>query len=136
MDIELTDGKSFDIFEQIEVKCPVIFVTAYDEYAIKAFKVNSIDYLLKPVKQEELAGSIEKLRQIKQQYTQECPGLNIQSLLQEFQKQTSYQERFLIKQADRLLPVETADIAYFQTRIRTIIIHTFDGKEYLIDHDA
>ncbi len=133
MDIELTDGKSFDIFEQMDVKCPVIFVTAYNEYAIRAFKVNSIDYLLKPVKQEELAGSIEKLRQIKQQYATGVPGLNIQALMQEFQKQTNYRERFLIKKADRLLPVETADIAYIQTQEKNNFIHTFGGNAYLID---
>jgi two-component system, LytTR family, response regulator LytT len=133
MDIELTDGKSFDIFEQTTVKCPVIFVTAYDEYAIRAFKVNSIDYLLKPVKQEELTASIDKLKQLQQQYNQGSSGLNIQSLLQAFEKQTNYRERFLIKQADRLLPVETADIAYFQTREKINYIHTFDNKEYAID---
>jgi two-component system LytT family response regulator len=133
MDIELTDGKSFDIFEQVEVKSPVIFVTAYDEYAIKAFKVNSVDYLLKPVKQEELEASIEKLRAIRQQYAERTPDLNIQSLLQEFQKQGSYKERFLIKQADRLLPVEASDIAYFQTKDKNNYIHTFGDKEYIID---
>jgi two-component system, LytTR family, response regulator LytT len=134
MDIELTDGKSFEVFEQVDVKSPVIFVTAYDEYAIKAFKVNSIDYLLKPVKQEELVASIEKLRTIKQQYAQGDPGLTIQSLLKEFQKQGSYKDRFLIKQADRLFPVEAMDIAFFQTRDKNNYIHTFDDKEYITDH--
>ena len=133
MDIELTDGKSFDIFDQMEVTCPVIFVTAYNEYAIRAFKVNSIDYLLKPVKQEELAGSIEKLRQIKQHYTAGIPAINLQSLLQAFQQQTSYRDRFLIKQADRLLPVEVTDIAYFQAKEKINSIHTFDGKTFMID---
>ena len=133
MDIELTDGKSFDVFEQIEVKCPVIFVTAYDEYAIKAFRVNSIDYLLKPVKQEELERSMDKLRSLKQQFSKEAPGLNIQSLLHEFQKQTSYKVRFLIKQADRMLPIEAFDIAYFQTKDKQNYIHTFDDKEYVTD---
>ncbi|HQW26907.1 MAG TPA: LytTR family DNA-binding domain-containing protein [Saprospiraceae bacterium] len=133
MDIELTDGKSFDIFEQITVKCPVIFVTAYDEYAIKAFKVNSIDYLLKPIKLEELARSMDKLRQLQQQYTQGSGGLNIQSLLQAFEKHASYRERFLIKQADRLLPIETTDIAYFQTSEKVNYIHTFDNNTYAID---
>ena len=133
MDIELTDGKSFDVFEQVEVKCPVIFVTAYDEYAIKAFRVNSIDYLLKPVKQEELERGIDKLRSLKQQFSKEASGLNIQSLLHEFQKQSSYKERFLIKQADRMLPIETFDIAYFQTKDKHNYIHTFDDKEYVTD---
>jgi two-component system LytT family response regulator len=133
MDIELMDGKSFDIFDQTAVKCPVIFITAYNEYAIRAFKVNSIDYLLKPVKMEELSASIDKLRQIQQQYSKADTGINIQSLLQEFQKQTNYRERFLIKQADRLLPVETADIAYIQAGEKNNALHTFDGKEYPID---
>ena len=133
MDIELTDGNSFDIFDQVEVKCPVIFITAYNEYAIKAFKVNSIDYLLKPVKQEELTTSIEKLRQIKQQYSAGMPALNIQSLLHEFQKQNSYRERFLIKQADRLIPIETGDVAFFCTQEKSNFIHTYDGKVFPID---
>jgi len=133
MDIELTDGKSFEIFEQIDVKSPVIFVTAYDEYAIKAFKVNSIDYLLKPVKQEELERSIDKLRSLKQQFSKEAPALNIQSLLHEFQRQGSYKERFLIKEADKMLPLEVADIAYFQTRDKNNFIHTIEDKAYIID---
>ena len=133
MDIELADGQSFEIFNLIEVKSPVIFTTSYDEYALKAFKVNSIDYLLKPVKQEELTASIEKLRQIKQQYSSEMPALNIQSLLKEFQKQNSYRERFLIKQADRLIPIETGDIAFFCTQEKINFIHTYDSKVYPAD---
>ena len=133
MDIELTDGKSFDIFEKTDVKSPVIFVTAYDEYAIKAFKVNSIDYLLKPVKQEELSRSIEKFKQLRHGFSQGAEFMNIQSLLQELQKQTGVKERFLIRQGDRLIPVETIDIAYFQTKDKTNFIHTFDKKEYAVD---
>ena len=133
MDIELTDGKSFEIFEQVDVKSPVIFVTAYDEYAIKAFKVNSIDYLLKPVKQEELERSMDKLRSLKQQFSKESPGVNIQSLLQEFQRQSHYKERFLIKQADKMVPVDVAEIAYFQTRDKNNFIHTIEGIAYITD---
>lgn len=133
MDIELTDGKSFDIFEKADVKSPVIFVTAYDEYAIKAFKVNSIDYLLKPVKQEELSRSIEKFKQFRHGFSQGAEAINIQSLLQEFQKQTGFKQRFLVRQGNRLIPVETADIAYFQTKDKTNFIHTFDKKEYVVD---
>ena len=110
-----------------------VHTMAYDEYAIKAFKVNSIDYLLKPIKLEELARSMDKLRQLQQQYTQGSGGLNIQSLLQAFEKHASYRERFLIKQADRLLPIETTDIAYFQTSEKVNYIHTFDNNTYAID---
>lgn len=89
MDIELTDGKSFDIFDQFRITCPVIFVTAYDEYAIRAFKVNSIDYLLKPVKQEELVRSIDKLKQLRQQTNQNPQESHLKALLESFQKQTT-----------------------------------------------
>jgi len=133
MDIELSDGKSFDIFEQMDVRCPVIFITAYDEYAIRAFKVNSIDYLLKPVKQEELNRSIEKFRQIHQPAQREKQGPDIQALLKEFIKQSGYKERFLIRQGDRLLPVDTQNIAYFQTKDKINFIHTIDDQEYPID---
>jgi len=133
MDIELTDGKSFDIFEKTEVKCPVIFVTAYDEYAIRAFKVNSIDYLLKPVKQEELIRSIEKFRQWQRHVKKEVPNLNLEAVLQELQNRPGFKERFLVKQGDRLIPIEASDIGYFQTKDKNNFIHTFDNKEYQID---
>ena len=133
MDIELTDGKSFDIFEQVEVRSPVIFVTAYDEYAIRAFKVNSVDYLLKPVKQEELARSIEKFKSIIKPETGKN-NLDIQTLRQAFRTQAGYKDRFLIKQADQLLPIDIKDIAYFRTKDKQNLIHTFDNKAYPIEH--
>src|SRR5215212_11344547 len=71
MDIELADGQSFEIFNQVKVQSPVIFITSYDEYALKAFKVNSIDYLLKPVQKEDLQTALEKYRQMKKMYTSE-----------------------------------------------------------------
>ena len=124
MDIELGDGKSFDIFEKVQINCPVIFITAYDEYAIRAFRVNSIDYLLKPVKQQELRRSIEKFRQVKNQYSQKQQDGLIQSLLQELQKQNTVRERFLVKQGDRLIPVEAGEIAYFFTKDKNNFIKT------------
>ena len=75
MDIELADGQSFDIFQQVEISSPVIFTTAYDEYAIKAFKVNSIDYLLKPIKEEDLAAAIQKFKKLNK------PEVDIDALL-------------------------------------------------------
>lgn len=133
MDIELTDGRSFEIFEKTVVACPVIFVTAYDEYAIQAFKVNSIDYLLKPVKREELIRSIDKFRQLHRPVGQEVSNVNLAALLHELQSKPGYKDRFLLKQGDRLIPVETADIAYFQTKDKNNFIHTFDNKEYQIE---
>src|SRR5688572_13626052 len=82
MDIELADGQSFEIFEKVDVKCPVIFTTSYDEYALKAFKVNSVDYLLKPVQKEELHAALEKYRKLKKQYAPEGPSspFNVEKL--------------------------------------------------------
>jgi two-component system LytT family response regulator len=133
LDIELTDGKSFDIFEQIEIRTPVIFVTAYDEYAIRAFKVNSVDYLLKPVKQEELARSIEKFKSLLKP-EMGSGNINLQSLLQAFKTQGGYKDRFLVKQADQLLPIDVMDIAYFRTKDKQNLIYTFDGKTYPVDY--
>lgn len=133
MDIELSDGKSFDIFEKTTVQCPVIFITAYDEYAIRAFKVNSIDYLLKPVKQEELKRSIEKLRQLRQTYSQSKQDTHIQTLLQELQKRTSFRERLLIKQGDKLIPIEINDIAFFFAKDKSNFVRTKEQRDFIID---
>ena len=133
LDIELTDGKSFEIFEQVDIKSPVIFVTAYDEYAIKAFKVNSIDYLLKPVKQEELARSIEKFKSL-HAHESGAGKLNIQSLLEAFQRPSGYKERFLVKQGDKLWPVDVKDIAYFRTKDKQNFIYTFDDQQYPVEY--
>lgn len=131
MDIELTDGKSFDIFDRVPVTSPVIFVTAYDEYAIRAFRVNSVDYLLKPVKQEELARSVEKLRQMQQAFGRST--IDIQSLVQTLQNPARYRERFLVRQGDRMIPVDTQDIAYIQSKDKVNTIYTFRNESYSID---
>ncbi|HEV7349507.1 LytR/AlgR family response regulator transcription factor [Telluribacter sp.] len=82
LDIELVDGQSFEIFSQVEVQCPVIFTTAYDEYAIKAFKINSIDYLLKPIQEKELAQSLQKFRNLKKVFADKQPvQVNFEALL-------------------------------------------------------
>src|SRR6186713_3287408 len=88
MDIELADGQSFEIFNQAKVKSPVIFITSYDEYALKAFKVNSIDYLLKPVQKEDLHAALEKFRQMKKVYAadKEASSISIDALVKELQQ--------------------------------------------------
>src|SRR4030095_7307453 len=89
MDIELADGQSFEIFEKVDVKCPVIFTTSYDEYAVKAFKVNSVDYLLKPIQKEELSAALEKYRNLKKQFapTSHAPTFDVERLVRELQQQ-------------------------------------------------
>ena len=94
MDIELSDGQSFEIFNRVTIQSPVIFTTSYDEYALKAFKVNSVDYLLKPIQKEDLAAALEKLGNLKsiyQQTNQPAPAVSIDSLVKELQQKLQAQ---------------------------------------------
>jgi len=131
MDIELTDGKSFDVFGQFAVSAPVIFITAYDEYAIRAFKVNSVDYLLKPVKADELRQALHKFRQWRATSTEFDAG-RMRALLDEV-RGDRFKERFLVKEGDRLVPVAAGDIAWFRTKDKVNYVHTTDGKAFGID---
>jgi len=132
MDIELADGQSFEIFNQIEVKCPVVFTTAYDEFALKAFKVNSIDYLLKPIEKEELKLALEKFKSIHQNKS------NTESLKQMLeqinQKNNTKKERFLVKLGDRLISVSTKDIAYFNSKDKLTFLVTQNSNKYVVDY--
>lgn len=140
MDIELADGQSFEIFNQIEVKSPVVFTTSYDEYALKAFKVNSIDYLLKPVQKEDLAASLKKYKQMKEVYaenTSNGQGLNIDSLVRELQHKLQpkeYRKRFLVKHAQKLVSVDVEEISYFYSDGRLNFFKTHDNKKYVLDY--
>jgi two-component system, LytTR family, response regulator LytT len=134
MDIELTDGQSFEIFNQVEIKSTVIFTTSYDEYALKAFKVNSIDYLLKPVKKEELKNALDKYKQLKQKFS--TPSLNIETLISELKQQQpkTYRSRFLVKQGQKLVSVETSDIAYFFAEGRLSYFITWSKQKFVVDY--
>lgn len=134
MDIELADGQSFAIFEQVQVSCPVIFTTSYDEYALKAFKVNSIDYLLKPIQQAELKAALQKLDNLR---SSESQALKIEQLVIELQKQAgiqSYRKRFLVKHLQKLLSIEVDTIAYFYSEDRVNFFKTTDDKTYIVDY--
>ncbi|MEL6732668.1 MAG: response regulator, partial [Bacteroidota bacterium] len=110
VDIHLADGNSFTIFEQIQVKTPIIFTTAYDEYAIQAFKLNSIDYLLKPIEKSELAYSLQKFQS--NQTSASAPSVDMQAIWQAIQEQQtappSFQKRFMVSSGDKIksIPVE------------------------------
>src|ERR1700740_229701 len=102
MDIELADGQSFEIFNQATIKSPVIFTTSYDEYALKAFKVNSVDYLLKPIQKEDLEAALNKLKNMKELYKtdQGRPDVSIDNLVKELQQKLQpkeFRKRFLVK---------------------------------------
>ncbi|RCR69729.1 LytR/AlgR family response regulator transcription factor [Larkinella punicea] len=135
MDIQLADGLSFEIFQQVEVKTPVIFTTAYDEYALRAFKVNSVDYLLKPIEQEELVKAIQKFRHQRQSADSQ-PGAseNLVKMLEEFGiKPVTYKSRFLIKQGGRFDVVETSDILYLYADDKVVFLITNQNRKYIVD---
>ncbi|HLP56735.1 MAG TPA: LytTR family DNA-binding domain-containing protein [Fluviicola sp.] len=130
-DIHLADGSSFDIFHKITVEIPVIFTTAFDQYAIKAFRTNSIDYLLKPIDSSELKRSIEKFRNLnRQQHTQ----LIEQLLSNSFQSTKSYKNRFMVKLGENIISVKTDDIDHFISEDGVVLLATKLGKRYPVDY--
>jgi DNA-binding LytR/AlgR family response regulator len=130
-DIELADGQSFEIFEQVQIKSPIIFTTAYDQYAIKAFKLNSIDYLLKPIDPEELEKAISKYKEQSFQ-----PQLNINQLQQLLKPQeTDYKRRFMVKIGEKIQSIPLEEVAYFFSAERTIFMQSKEiGKRYILDY--
>lgn len=134
-DIQLSDGVSFEIFERYEMKCPVIFTTAYDEYAIRAFKVNGIDYLLKPVDTDDLKKAIDKCRNFVE--NQKKLPTNLQELIQVLQNPEQhkkiYKEKFVVSVRNNWLPILTKDIACF-VRDNLNYIYTFSGDKYIVDY--
>jgi DNA-binding LytR/AlgR family response regulator len=132
MDIQLADGLSFQIFEQTTVKCPVIFTTAYDEYALKAFKVNSIDYILKPVDKKELGAAVDKLRSISNTESNTRQLLdNIGQAVQMLMKK--YKTRFVIKVGEHLKTVEVENIRYFFSQDKATFCVTDENRNYILD---
>lgn len=130
MDVQLTDGLSFELFAQVEVKKPVIFTTAFDEFAIDAFKVNSIDYLLKPVTFTDLSKALTKLKSMRAQLTQ---PMIIGDLAAQLGK-SSHKDRFLVRIGNHIHSVPTVDIAYFYAEGRDVYLKRSNGKKYLIEY--
>ena len=114
MDIHLADGSAFEIFEYVAVRCPIIFTTAYDEYALKAFKVNSIAYLLKPISCDDLQAALDKLEELSGRNCLEAPKSDLAVLMRELRRRESYRTHFLIPvKGDRLVPVSVENILFF-----------------------
>ncbi len=126
-DIQLSDGTSFEIFAAAKPKCPVIFTTAYDQYALHAFKLNSIDYLLKPIKQTELAAAIAKFNQRKASV---LPDIN--KLLQSYAAPI-YKQRFVIKYGEHIKTIPIEETMYFYTEDKVNFLTTAEGRRYVID---
>jgi two-component system, LytTR family, response regulator len=127
MDIELSDGLCFQIFEKTPVTCPIIFTTAYDEYWQEAFEYNSIDYLLKPVKQEKLEAALKKYDTLKQYF-----AVNFQQLLQSKQP-AGYKKRFLVKRGTDYISVKTEDIAYFYATHKLVCMIDKKAQKFILD---
>jgi DNA-binding LytR/AlgR family response regulator len=136
MDIRLADGMSFDIFNQAEILKPVVFVTAYNDYALKAFKTNAIDYILKPFDEQEIANALQKYRLLtgRQERAAEPSYVGVEQLLQQLSHITKpYKKSFLVHFREKLIPVETAKMAWFYTSRETVYAHMADGKQYVMD---
>ena len=129
LDIQLGDGSSFELFEEVDVQCPIIFTTAYDQYAIRAFKYNSIDYLLKPIDEDELVRAIGQLEQHQPPITAD----QIKQLMQQSQEQTTYKERFTVKVGEHIKVFKTADIALFYSHDKANYLLLKNGRNYLVD---
>ena len=134
MDIQLSDGISFDIFDQVEINRPIIFTTAFDEYMLKAFKVNSIDYLLKPISREDVQNSLEKYQNLEKSFSSVPTNLDLNELVKSIRlDEKKYKNRFLIKLGDKLIAIETIDIAYFHTHHGIVYLVTHQCRKYLMD---
>jgi len=128
MDIHLADGSAFAILEKVEVTCPVVFTTAYDEYALKAFEVNSIDYLLKPISKKDLKRAMDKYKRLvtgRNQLKRFLTNVDV--------KQKQYRRCFLMPERDKLVPLLVKDIAYIYIDTKTVKLVTFENKSYYMN---
>lgn len=133
-DIKLADGISFEIFEQVETDFPIIFTTAFDEYALRAFKVNSVDYLLKPIVMAELQKALEKYKSI-YQTSQSFKNVNIHKLMEVFQENLTpnYKKNLLINVGNSIRPVSVDNIAYLFIRNELVFCKLFNGEDLVVD---
>jgi two-component system, LytTR family, response regulator LytT len=129
MDIQIADGLSFDIFNQVKVAAPVVFTTAFDQYAVQAFRVNAINYLLKPIDAEELDRTFEKIR------ARDAHFLPIDvALLSQLLRPVQYKDRFLVKTGQHFSFIEIKDVAFFRSSGGLTQAYSFQNKKYFIDH--
>ncbi|MFN8355333.1 MAG: LytTR family DNA-binding domain-containing protein [Spirosomataceae bacterium] len=133
MDIQLSDGISFDLFNYFDIKCPIIFATAYDEYAIKAFKVNGIDYLLKPIDEDDLIRALEKFKALQ---SPQLPSQLIQALTNHpAQNSRTYKERIVVQHRNSTVPINIADVRMFYLD-EVIFLLTADGQKYIASQET
>lgn len=133
MDIHLADGHAFDIFERCSIESPIIFTTAYDEYALKAFKVNSIDYLLKPISERELRDAIEKFSKI-HRHKEDINSKSINSLIRTLNTHNYTTHLLVPKDGDKLIPLVVNDVAFFYIENGIVRATTPDLKSHILSH--
>lgn len=134
MDIELSDGQCFEIFNQVKVTSAVIFTTSYDEFALQAFKVNSIDYLLKPIRKTELMSAFDKYQSLKDRFS--GAEFSIDKLLEQLRPDTkTFRNRFLVKQGQKLVSIDVIEIAYFYSDDRVVFFKTWNNQRYIVDYN-
>ena len=133
-DIQLKDGLSFEIFEQVKVPCPVIFCTAYDQYAVQAFQVNGIDYLLKPIEEKALLRSLSKYESLKATFSL-IDLEELRALQKEYLSESNFKERFLAKAGKKLFHVNRKDIAYIYTANKVVYVVTQAGRKLQLDQN-
>ncbi len=133
MDIQLSDGLSFKIFEKVEVSSPIIFCTAYDQYAIQAFKVNGLDYLLKPVDEEDVLKSLKKLKSWQERVLNQFNLSELGSVFENLKAKPAYKNRFLVKAGQKFSYKNTEDVACFYTSEGIHYLRTFNGRKFQID---
>lgn len=131
LDIQLADGISFEIFKQVKVESFIIFTTAYDEYAIRAFELNSIDYLLKPIDRAKLEQSIKKFKKLKPEKT----NIDIENLIQYIDSQKKdYKSRFLVNAGEKLKSIDTKEVAYFYSSEKFTFLCSQDDRHYALEY--
>ena len=142
LDIHLADGLSFELFEQVSVRCPVIFTTAYDQYALQAFKVNSVDYLLKPIDEAELQAALAKLRERLLVTTPAAPApafdpallVQLVQQMQQTAPATPYKTQFVVRVGEHLKVVPVDQVAYFFSLEKAIFLQTTEGRKFVVDY--
>lgn len=134
LDIQLSDGISFEIFNQININCPVIFVTAYDAYALKAFEVYSLDYLLKPLRKEVLQKSLEKFKMIKFSFSSNDMMIKMQQMMEIYQMGSkTYKSRFAVSKGNALITIKSDEIAYFYIEDKALFLVTLQNNRHIIN---
>lgn len=133
LDVQLADGLSFEIFEKVDLRAPVIFTTAYDEYAVRAFRVNSLHYLLKPIDDDELQAALEKFDYWgpAKQSPAAIPAEKLEALFDMLGR--AYKERFIIKVGDHIRSVEAKEVDHFVSQEKATFLQTREGKRFIVD---